>query len=85
MNMRGIRELSQQWVSELNNREFNSTSEEMCLQSYAFQGGYMKGVEDTEKLMIEKLRNKLQECVCDGYFEMHEDYIEDFCKELMEE
>ena len=38
-----------------------------------------------QKQMIERLRNKLQEYVYDRYFEIHEDYIEDFCKELMED
>lgn len=42
---------------------------------------YCKGAED----MIERLRNKLQEYVYDRYFEIHEDHIDDFCKEIMEE
>ena len=46
---------------------------------------FVEAAEWADKTIIERLRNKLQECVCDGYFEMHEDYIEDFCKELMEE
>lgn len=52
---------------------------------YTVEEIFKAGVEYAKKVMIEKFRNKLQECVCDRYFEMHEDYIEDFCKELMEE
>lgn len=46
---------------------------------------FVEAVEWADRTMIERLRNKLQECVYDSYFEMHEDYIENFCKELMEE
>lgn len=46
---------------------------------------YADAIAWADKTMIEKLRNKLQEYVCDRYFEMHEDYIEDFCKELLED
>lgn len=35
-----IRKLAQQWVSKFNGKEFNSTSEEMCFQSYAYEDGY---------------------------------------------
>ena len=33
---------------------------------------------------IDKVRKLLQEAVYDRYIEFHEDYIEDFCKELEE-
>ena len=46
---------------------------------------FVEAVEWADRTIIERLCNKLQECVYDSYFEMHEDYIENFCKELMEE
>lgn len=46
---------------------------------------FVEAVEWADRTMIERLRNKLQEYVCDRHFEIHEDEIEDFCKELMEE
>lgn len=41
-----IRELSYKWVENLLGKEFNSTSEEMCFLSYAYQDGYIKGYND---------------------------------------
>ena len=51
------------------------------ITSMDIKEAYCKGAED----MIERLRNKLQEYVYDRYFEIHEDHIDDFCKEIMEE
>ena len=36
-----------------------------------------------DKTMIERIRNKFQENICDNYFEMHADFIDEFCKELV--
>ena len=52
---------------------------------YTAEEIFKAGVEYAKKMMIEKLRKQFQDNVYDRYFEMHEDYIEDFCKELMEE
>lgn len=41
-----ILDLSHKWVSELHGKEFNSTNEDHCFQSYAFQDGYKQGIED---------------------------------------
>ena len=43
------------------------------------------GAEWAVRTMNERIRNKIQESVCDNYFEMHADFIDEFCKELMEE
>jgi hypothetical protein len=45
----------------------------------------MEAMEWADRTMIERVREKLQDSVYDRYFEMHEDYIDDFCKSLMEE
>lgn len=37
-----------------------------------------------DKTMIDKVRKLLQESVYDRYIEMHEDYIEEFCKAMEE-
>lgn len=37
-----------------------------------------------DKTMINKVRKLLQESVYDRNIEMHEDYIEEFCKEIEE-
>ena len=50
-----IQHLSQQWCSDLHNKEFNSTSEEMCFQSYAYQDGYKKGFKDALHKICERL------------------------------
>ena len=50
-----IQNLSQQWCSDLHNKEFNSTSEEMCFQSYAYQDGYKKGFKDALHKICERL------------------------------
>ena len=50
-----IQRLSQQWCSDLHNKEFNSTSEEMCFQSYAYQDGYKKGFKDALHKICERL------------------------------
>lgn len=41
-----ILDLSHKWVSDIHGKEFNSTSEAHCFQSYAFQDGYKQGIED---------------------------------------
>ena len=46
---------------------------------------FVEGMKLADKNMVERVRNKLQEGVYDKYFEMHEDFIDAFCKELMEE
>lgn len=46
---------------------------------------FVEAVEWADRTMIERVRNKLQESVYDNYFEMHEDFIDEFCKELMED
>ena len=46
MEDKKIIKLAQEWVSELNGVPFNSTSEEMCFQSYAYEDGYKKGFND---------------------------------------
>lgn len=51
------------------------------ITSMDIKDAYRNGAE----CMIERLRNKLRDYVYDRYFEMHEDNIDDFCKELMEE
>ena len=50
-----IQHLSQQWCSDLHNKEFNSTSEEMCFQSYAYQDEYKKGFKDALHKICERL------------------------------
>ena len=45
---------------------------------------FVQAAEWADKTLIDRLRNELQNNVYDSYFEMHEDYIEDFCKDLME-
>ena len=54
MNDDKIRYLSNQWVSNLHGKEFNSTSEEMLFQSYAYQDGYKAGADLMQEKMIEK-------------------------------
>lgn len=44
----------------------------------------MEAMELADRTMIERVREKLHDSVYDKYFEMHEDYIDDFCKSLME-
>lgn len=61
------------------------TNEFQTAMNIAVVKAYIAAAKWADRTIIERLRNKLQECVCDRYFEMHEDYIEDFCKELMEE
>lgn len=46
---------------------------------------FVEAVEWADRTMIERVRNKLQESVYDNYFEMHDDFIDEFCKELMED
>lgn len=55
MNDDKIRYLSHQWVSNLHGKEFNSTSEEMLFQSYAYQDGYKAGTDWMQEKMIEKV------------------------------
>ncbi|MBR5297440.1 MAG: hypothetical protein IKU29_06205 [Parabacteroides sp.] len=45
---------------------------------------FVEAAEWADRTMIERVRNKLQEYVYDNYFEMHEDFIDEFCKKLME-
>lgn len=41
-----ISDLAIKWIEQLHNKEFNSTSEEMTFQKYAYCDGYEKGFKD---------------------------------------
>ena len=41
-----ISDLAHKWIEQLHGKEFNSTSEEMTFQKYAYCDGYNKGFQD---------------------------------------
>ena len=56
-----ITSLAHQWIEQLHSKEFNSTSEEMCFQEYAYCDGYEKGFKDAiEKTKQISRRSKLR-------------------------
>lgn len=83
-NEEHIRELAQQWVSKLNGKEFNSTSEEMCFQSYAYEDGYKQCYQDLTEKACETFAEILVELCPDllGYGGIAKAWENDFRERL---
>lgn len=86
MNEDHIRELAQQWVSNLNGKEFNSTSEEMCFQSYAYEDGYKQCYQDLTEKACKTFTKMLVELCPEllGYGAAAIEWEKDFRKRLEE-
>lgn len=69
---------------ELKNKGFEfDLNGNICTPEEAYERA-IRHTEYRKQKLIDKVRKLLQEAVYDRYIEFHEDYIEDFCKELEE-
>ena len=54
-----INDLAHKWINDLHNKPFNSTSEEMCFQKYAYEDGFKKGYNDAIEDIVNIIKSYL--------------------------